>query len=61
MADGTIRPVGHPSAVAAALLAAVGGAASVLLPMNGQRVTDIHDAMMLLMIHGLPSREPAQG
>jgi TetR/AcrR family transcriptional regulator len=60
MADGTIRPVGHPSAVAAALLAAVGGAASVLLPVDGQRVADIHDAMMLLMIHGLPSKEPAQ-
>ena len=61
MADGTIRPVGHPAAVAAALLAAVGGAASVLLPVDGQRVLDIHDAMMLLMLHGLPAQEPVQG
>jgi AcrR family transcriptional regulator len=57
-ADGSIRPVVNPRTVAAALLGAVAGAAA-LLPADGQPVADFHEAMMLLVLHGLPARPAA--
>jgi AcrR family transcriptional regulator len=56
-ADGSIRPVANPRAVAAALLGAVASAAA-LIPGGGQPVTDLHEAMMLL-VHSLDARSPA--
>jgi TetR/AcrR family transcriptional regulator len=60
-ADASIRPVVNPRAVAAALLGAVASAAA-LRPADDQAVTDLHEAMMLL-VHGLdaaPVPAPAQ-
>ena len=54
-ADGSIRPVVNPSAVAAALLGAVASAAA-LLPADRQPESDLHETMMMLVLHSLDAR-----
>ena len=54
MADGSIRPVVSPSAAAAALLGAVASAAA-LLP-GDRRAADLHETMMMLVLHSLDAR-----
>jgi AcrR family transcriptional regulator len=51
-ADGSIRPVERPRAVAAGLLGAMTSAA-VLLPLNEQSVAGLHETMMTLFLQGL--------
>jgi TetR/AcrR family transcriptional regulator len=59
VADGTLRPVANPRAVAGALLGATTTAVEqALLSTDGQSVTDLYEPIMSLVLHGLDARPP---
>jgi TetR/AcrR family transcriptional regulator len=56
-ADGTIRPLGDPRAIAAALLGAVVTAVEHALLSTGERsVQGLHEPILSLILHGLDAR-----
>jgi TetR/AcrR family transcriptional regulator len=56
-ADGSIRSAGKPRTVAAALLGAMATVAEqALLSADEQSVADLHETMMVLVLHGLDAR-----